>query len=598
MSRVNYLNNRDLLKEIHKSKTSYSSYTEEEYHYFDIILPSVDKINVRTIAAARKNRAARLAHLAWQEALIDNPKAKIAEFAVNTKKIPKTDLMFRIMSWDHIPEAPGRKKNPKNPADFKEKVNFPPFQHYKFDKNDKLICVGKSHWVGGIKNGHFSVTNGNITNKLALMFMKLCERYGTRSNWRGYCVDESTEALTQRGWLGIDEINEEDKILSYDQADLKWSNIKSIYRGEFDGLMHKITTKTGIDMLITPEHKLVTGRGLIAAEYLLESDKIILMGNAINDIQSKKYPDEYVELIGWVVTEGNYSKGKDIRIYQNIGPKADRIRNCLVTLGLNFKEKIFRGKNIGFSLSRADSKNIINQFPDKNLNMDFILGLTIDQRELLINTMIDGDGWRTGNYRRYVQKDKKHIDLFQALCAMSGHRSNTHLCNHLSYNKPVSYYNMNLFTKRKNQTNVAVLDFHGGKDNGRNSMGSGKATHPNRPTTYYKGQVWCPETEYGSFMARRNGTVYLTGNTYNDEMKNQALLHLIQIGLQFDENKSANPFAYYTASITNSFTRILNIEKKHQDIRDDILEMNNKAPSYTRQGRNNDSITGSGSDHD
>jgi hypothetical protein len=81
-------------------------------------------------------------------------------------------------------------------------------------------------------------------------------------------------------------------------------------------------------------------------------------------------------------------------------------------------------------------------------------------------------------------------------------------------------------------------------------------------------------------------------------MKNQALLHLIQIGLQFDENKSANPFAYYTASITNSFTRILNIEKKHQDIRDDILEMNNKAPSYTRQGRNNDSITGSGSDHD
>ena len=74
------------------------------------------------------------------------------------------------------------------------------------------------------------------------------------------------------------------------------------------------------------------------------------------------------------------------------------------------------------------------------------------------------------------------------------------------------------------------------------------------------------------------------GYTYNDEMRSQALLQLSQIGLQFDEAKSQNPFAYYTAAITNSFTRVLNIEKRNQNIRDDILEMNNYTPSYTRQG--------------
>jgi hypothetical protein len=58
---------------------------------------------------------------------------------------------------------------------------------------------------------------------------------------------------------------------------------------------------------------------------------------------------------------------------------------------------------------------------------------------------------------------------------------------------------------------------------------------------------------------------------------------LSQIGLQFDESKSANPFAYYTAAITNSFTRVLNIEKRNQNIRDDILELNDFNPSYTRQ---------------
>jgi hypothetical protein len=73
------------------------------------------------------------------------------------------------------------------------------------------------------------------------------------------------------------------------------------------------------------------------------------------------------------------------------------------------------------------------------------------------------------------------------------------------------------------------------------------------------------------------------GYTYNEEMRGQALLQLSQIGLQFDESKSSNPFAYYTAAITNSFTRVLNIEKKNQNIRDDILEMNGLNPSWTRQ---------------
>ena len=73
------------------------------------------------------------------------------------------------------------------------------------------------------------------------------------------------------------------------------------------------------------------------------------------------------------------------------------------------------------------------------------------------------------------------------------------------------------------------------------------------------------------------------GYTYNDEMRGAALLQLSQIGLQFDESKSSNPFSYFTAALTNSFTRILNIEKKNQAIRDDILEANGLTPSFTRQ---------------
>jgi hypothetical protein len=60
-------------------------------------------------------------------------------------------------------------------------------------------------------------------------------------------------------------------------------------------------------------------------------------------------------------------------------------------------------------------------------------------------------------------------------------------------------------------------------------------------------------------------------------------MQLIQVGLKFNELKSDNPFAYYTAIVTNSFTRVLLNEKKMQNIRDDILEEAGLMPSWTRQ---------------
>ena len=52
------------------------------------------------------------------------------------------------------------------------------------------------------------------------------------------------------------------------------------------------------------------------------------------------------------------------------------------------------------------------------------------------------------------------------------------------------------------------------------------------------------------------------GYSYNDEMKGQAILQLVSIGLQFDESKSDNPFAYFTQIAWNAFIRRINKEKK------------------------------------
>ena len=218
-SKTNYLNNRDILKQIHLSKNSYCSYLDAVAdHQYDIILPTVLKINQRTIAEARRNRADRL---------------KREGITVDPKKIPNTELVFRITEWEHIPMAP--KKIPKNQQKKKKiedifelelieeddplaelldvpvldekhvRLNFPPFYHYRLDENKQPYQVGKSHWKGNFEHGEFSKDHGQATRTLANMYIKLCERYATRSNWRGYTYNEEMrgQALLQLSQIGL-----------------------------------------------------------------------------------------------------------------------------------------------------------------------------------------------------------------------------------------------------------------------------------------------------------------------------------------------------------------------------------------------------------
>lgn len=201
----NYLNNKDILKEIHKSKNTFNSYVETEYADYDIILPSVDKINIRTIADAKRNKAKKLSLAEYERRKTAGEKVKQADCEVLYTDITKEELIFRIMTFDHIPEEIGRKKNPKTIADTKVKLPFPPFQHYKFNDEGELILVGKSHWQGGMENGHFSITHGKATNNLAMMWLKLVDRYATRGNVRGYTYNDEMkgQAILQLSQIGL-----------------------------------------------------------------------------------------------------------------------------------------------------------------------------------------------------------------------------------------------------------------------------------------------------------------------------------------------------------------------------------------------------------
>ena len=227
---INYLNNKDILKEIHESKNSYCYYTKQEYHRYDFIVDMPqESIEVSlkyalkrdTIKQAKETRALRLSNETGEK--------------VEPKSIKNHELIFRVMTWDHIPISPKqprkvvKKKTAIDIMEFDDideesfidledpttknevddmvhtRVNFPPFQHYKLDEEGNFVCVGKSHWVGGIKRGHFSKDHGNITDKLARMFIMLCEKYAMKYNWRGYTYNDEmrNSAILQLTYVGL-----------------------------------------------------------------------------------------------------------------------------------------------------------------------------------------------------------------------------------------------------------------------------------------------------------------------------------------------------------------------------------------------------------
>ena len=230
---VNYLNNKDILKEIHSSKNTYCVFLKPEDHRYDFIVDipteSMEKsleyaYKPENIQLARETRAARL-----------DIEQDLSKGTTDPESIPLTDLVFRVMTWDHIPVAPkqprkvDKKKTAKDffefdqeqdeifsdledPTTIKEiddmvhvKVNFPPFQHYRLNKTNTFKCIGKSHWIGDLKTGEFSKDQGNITNKLAKMYIMMCEKYAMKFNWRGYTYNDEmrNSAILQLTYVGL-----------------------------------------------------------------------------------------------------------------------------------------------------------------------------------------------------------------------------------------------------------------------------------------------------------------------------------------------------------------------------------------------------------
>jgi hypothetical protein len=313
------------------------------------------------------------------------------------------------------------------------------------------------------------------------------------------CVDTETQALTPSGWMSSHELQMGDHIWAYDPiADqCKWDVLIDLYRDAYDGPVQVLESQN-ISARTTPGHSWVV---------VHERDKDTRF--KVTELQSRHYiplprmpqtneltgREDLFELLGWVITDGTYRKDKnDALVYQALhNPKVGALRSCLKANDVNQDPQYVDENNVGrwaIPVStgrplRALSHNV------KSFSTISLQDHAHSEYEALWKGSMYGDGYRRANNQSEIVTTKKsEAHSLQALRTIVGGGTRMK-----SYYRPQSMMpNMHVVTHK--QTQWAYV---------RPAL---------QEAEHYSGEVWCPTTTTGFWVARRNGKTFITGNTH------------------------------------------------------------------------------------
>ena len=324
----------------------------------------------------------------------------------------------------------------------------------------------------------------------------------------GHCFDEETELLTKDGWKKHDEISVGDVALTYNLKtdNSEWNNIEDIsHYTHYKKMIH--FKNRCMDLMVTPDHSIVSCwrrsdvpfKRLIAKEYMNKEMEMPNGGKNVNK-EYKKYSDDELRLIAWVITEGSYESRLYIRISQSNKPKVGmkRIEGLCKNLKLDYSihEATFN-KKLNYDAYRLSlkSKNkfnamVIKEFPDKQLTNE-LFSLSERQFKLFFEELILGDGIKYGKRMyQYCTKHEKEADILQSLCAYNGYRSS----KIVRYDK--RWGGCTTYTISINTRGITSI-----------TKGTGKYVD-------YDGVAWCPTVKNETVVVRRKGKVIVSGNSH------------------------------------------------------------------------------------
>lgn len=320
------------------------------------------------------------------------------------------------------------------------------------------------------------------------------------------CVSEDTEILTPDGWKSYEDIEKGVVIKTFnlESGEIENQTVTSVFKKKYKGHMFNLKNRIQ-DQLISPNHRVV--------RKLFNSDKYILQ--PIEEVMALKSPfiiplsgknsnkassmsDEQIVLMAWIISEGSIERGvktrscKRVTIYQSKiknRQKYNEIKKLLDHFKFTYSENVTVGLGnpvVGLRLNAESSKVIHKWFGSDNSVKHIpssILKLNEEQSRLFLETYMNGDGWKED---KIVTTDIEVVNQLQIIATNCGYGST------VLVRKP-TIGTKDIFVVRVIKHQETYIK--------------------NVKKINYEGVIWCPHTKNETIIARRNGKVFVTGNT-------------------------------------------------------------------------------------
>jgi site-specific DNA-methyltransferase (adenine-specific) len=286
--------------------------------------------------------------------------------------------------------------------------------------------------------------------------------------------------------------------------------VETTFRAPWDGNLVAFRN-SDTDQLLTPNHRVYWQRNAHRSTNKVERREWVTECSQAADVPRRSqirlplagHHDgpgiggvDYAALLGWVWTEGHFdATGTGVRIYQSsVNQSAcDTIAALMDRMGRHKRydrERTYKGRTYTEStwFFTGDLANRVRtDLPSKHPTYELLWRMSAAEVEAFYEAAVAGDGHVKANGSvTFEQKDPVDREWFVTLLALSNRRGH-------DYARPRGGGSVSV--TRSPWTNLSPKRM------------------AETEQVFYTGDVWCVKVPSGAFVARRNGRVFITGNS-------------------------------------------------------------------------------------
>ena len=332
---------------------------------------------------------------------------------------------------------------------------------------------------------------------------------------RGHCFSADTEILSDRGWLGYQEVSVGDTVYTMNQASGlgEWQQVteKFVYSDFTEMVSIKSTV---VDLLVTAGHGMIeksgSGYKTLTAGDFVGTKKRHVLPQGVPSSSSLDATDSEIRMMAWIIAEGNFDWYQTVsgprfrvRLSQSDGPdgRLQRLEGLFGELGWKWSpiQRYAANTNVHgtwrnydayrINIRREDCKDFVSSFltEGKQLRDEVCSAMSARQAALFLEEYVWADGCKNPsavNSYQLASNDEKTVGHLQALSVMAGFR-----CTVSGPNKGVWYITYN-------------------------TRGQTEVRRGHVEVVEYSGDVWCVTVPNHTVVVRRNGKSVVTMNSH------------------------------------------------------------------------------------